>query len=149
MRLILMRHGKSAYPGGVADHDRPLSERGLRSAALMGGWLRRNGWAPDVALVSTALRAQQTWAGTGLTAAARSLPELYHADPDTMLRAARRTGAGCAMIVGHNPGMAALAGELVDEPPGHSRFFTFPTCATLVAEGGNALGFAVPRDLME
>ena len=30
--LVLMRHGKSGYPPGVADHDRPLADRGRREA---------------------------------------------------------------------------------------------------------------------
>ena len=40
--LILMRHGKSGYPEGVADHERPLAERGQREAGLAGDWLRAN-----------------------------------------------------------------------------------------------------------
>ena len=32
--LILLRHAKSDYPDGVADHERPLAKRGIREAAL-------------------------------------------------------------------------------------------------------------------
>ena len=28
--LLLLRHAKSDYPAGVADHDRPLAARGVR-----------------------------------------------------------------------------------------------------------------------
>src|SRR5438067_2354566 len=38
--LVLLRHAKSAYPAGVADHDRPLAPRGKRQAGLAGDWLR-------------------------------------------------------------------------------------------------------------
>ena len=147
MRLILMRHGKSAYPGGVRDHDRPLADRGRRSAALMGGWLQENGWLPDVALVSSAARAQETWAGTGIDAPMRTVAGLYLAPPEVLLKAARAEDAGTVMIVAHNPGLAVLASEVVDERPDHGRFMDFPTCATLVVEDGAVLGFAVPRDL--
>ena len=34
--LILLRHGKSGYPAGVPDHDRPLADRdvGIAEKAL-------------------------------------------------------------------------------------------------------------------
>ncbi|MGQ3295308.1 MAG: SixA phosphatase family protein, partial [Shinella sp.] len=35
-RLLLLRHAKSAWPEGVEDHDRPLSDRGRRDAPCMG-----------------------------------------------------------------------------------------------------------------
>ena len=149
MRLILMRHGKSAYPGGVRDHDRPLAERGRRSAALMGGWLTENGWTPDVALVSSAARAQETWESAGIDAPMRTVAGLYLAPPDVLLKAARAEGEGTVMLVAHNPGLAVLANEIVHERPDHPRFMDFPTCATLVVEEGEVLGFAVPRDLAD
>ena len=142
-----MRHGKSGYPGGTRDHDRPLAERGRRSAPLMGAWLTENGWVPDVALVSSAARAQQTWDHAGIDAEMRTIPHLYLAAPEVLLKEARGAGADCVMIVAHNPGLAILASELVEERPDHPRFMDFPTCATLVVEDGAVLGFAVPRDL--
>ena len=142
-----MRHGKSAYPRLTRDHDRPLSGRGRQSAPLMGTWLRGNGWLPDVALVSSAKRAQETWEQAGIEAEARTVARLYLAAPDVLLEEARATGAEAVMIVAHNPGLAVLASELADERPDHPRFMDFPTCATLVVEDGRVLGFAVPRDL--
>ena len=59
--LVLLRHAKSAYPDGVADHDRPLSERGLREAPVAGELLVERLPSVDLALVSSGLRAQQTW----------------------------------------------------------------------------------------
>ena len=40
--LILLRHAKSDYPDGVADHERPLAQRGIREAALAGDWIREH-----------------------------------------------------------------------------------------------------------
>ena len=47
--LVLLRHAKSDYPGGVADHDRPLAPRGEREAGLAGEWLRSGVIDPPVA----------------------------------------------------------------------------------------------------
>ena len=52
--LVLLRHAKSAYPDGVADHDRPLAPRGKREAGLAGDWLRANLPTIDAVLCSTA-----------------------------------------------------------------------------------------------
>ena len=53
-RLILMRHAKSSWADpGQRDLDRPLNKRGRRGAGLIGGWLKRKGYRPEQALVST------------------------------------------------------------------------------------------------
>ncbi len=57
-----MRHAKAAYPPGVADHERPLAERGHAEAPLAGRWLREHGAVPDFILCSSALRTRQTCA---------------------------------------------------------------------------------------
>src|SRR6266542_3720288 len=59
-RLVLFQHAKSAWPE-VADHERPLAERGRRGAPVMGRWLRDAGCVPDQVLCSTARRARETW----------------------------------------------------------------------------------------
>ncbi len=79
--LLLMRHAKSEYPAGVADHDRPLAPRGVREAALAGDWLRANVPAIDSVLCSTATRARQTLARTGIDAPVRYVERLYGATP--------------------------------------------------------------------
>ncbi|MFE3360591.1 SixA phosphatase family protein, partial [Streptomyces californicus] len=66
--LILMRHGKSAYPDGVEDHERPLAPRGEREAALAGDWLRATQRAIDAVRCSTAQRTRLTLAATGIDA---------------------------------------------------------------------------------
>lgn len=80
-----MRHAKSAYPDGIADHDRPLAPRGIREAGLAGGWLRANLPAVDAVLCSTATRARQTLAHTGIDAPARYAERLYGAAPGTVI----------------------------------------------------------------
>src|SRR5215469_17757042 len=87
-RLVLLRHAKSDWPEDVADHDRPLAPRGRRDAPLVGRWLARAGYVPDIAICSTARRAQETWRlasatlGSGPSAvgpAVRLEPRVYEA----------------------------------------------------------------------
>jgi phosphohistidine phosphatase len=159
-RLILLRHAKSSWASaGLADHDRPLNARGRRAAAAVGEWLRREGYLPDLVLCSTARRTRETTELLGLDAELRTLSELYHAEPAAMAGVLRRAGdAECVLMVGHNPGIAAVAAGLVERPPAHPRFPDFPTAATLVADftsgwadlragTGTVVGFIVPADL--
>ena len=119
--LILLRHAKSEWPDGVADHDRPLTERGRRDAPRTGAWLVEHGRVPDRAAVSTALRTQETY-----ELAAEAFPsspevelldELYAASAGEMLEVVRKTpeSVGTLMVVSHNPGTQLLALALADE----------------------------------
>jgi phosphohistidine phosphatase len=119
--LILLRHAKSDWPDGVADHERPLNDRGRRDAPHTGEWLVAHGRVPDRAVVSTAVRTQQTYR---LTAEAfpkapevLSKDELYAASAGEMLEVIRETpeSIGTLMIVSHNPGTHYLALALADE----------------------------------
>jgi phosphohistidine phosphatase len=120
-RLILLRHGK-AEPDSVSgeDFDRRLAPRGVRESADMGARLCDMGFAPDVALVSTAARARGTWEAASV-AFPNTRPSfeahLYHADSATIRDAARGALASCAtvMIVGHNPGLQELTVQLLRE----------------------------------
>ena len=59
--LVLLRQAKSAWPDGVADHERPLAKRGRRDAPAVGRWLRDHELTPQVALVSSARRTVETF----------------------------------------------------------------------------------------
>ncbi|HEV2532812.1 SixA phosphatase family protein [Phenylobacterium sp.] len=120
-RLILFRHGKAENESASGDDfDRRLAPRGLRESAEMGETLARLGLIPDVALVSPAARAQETWAAAQPAfpqARTQLEPELYNADPGTILQAAEAAGRGCGvvMVVGHNPGLQELTVRLLVE----------------------------------
>ena len=58
--LLLLRHGKSDSPAGVADFDRPLKQRGRQASAQIGRWRIDNGLIPDFMLSSPANRAIAT-----------------------------------------------------------------------------------------
>jgi len=120
-RLLVVRHAKADYPDGVADVDRPLTERGERDAEALGRWLVRERMVPDVVLVSTAERAARTWAlaAQALTDAEPEVHRerrLYNADADTVLELVRHTGgeAHTVAVVGHEPGLSTLARTLAD-----------------------------------
>lgn len=161
LRLILMRHTKSDWGApALADHDRPLNERGKRAAYALGNWMRARGYRPDLALCSTALRTRQTLTGLDLDTEARFERALYNANPTTILSKVKKVqGANCVLVVAHNPGIAWLAKSVLKAPPAHPRFDDYPTGATLVSdfripawsglsEGyGEAVDFTIPKDL--
>src|ERR1700761_7777574 len=112
-RLILLRHGKAEQRAASGeDFDRDLVERGRAAAAATGRRLAAAGFSPELALVSSAKRALETW-----RAAAPAFPEtrveetraLYHAGAGEMLSLAEGAEAGPGILVGHNPGLHALA----------------------------------------
>ena len=160
LTLILMRHAKSDWGSpGLADHDRPLNSRGLRDAPAMGQWLREKDHLPDQVLCSTATRTRQTLEGLRIDVSTTFLPSLYHAEPDTMHDALLQAQGRSVLMIGHNPGIAAFAEDLLEHAPDHPRFHDYPTCATLVAEfdlerwadlrpgTGRVLDFVIPADL--
>lgn len=118
-RLMLLRHAKAerAEPG-ERDRDRKLTPRGRADAPLIGGYMARHRLIPDVALVSPATRAQETWT---LVAASFAKPprtineeRIYNAGADRLIAVIAETSkARSLLIVGHNPGMHDLARQLI------------------------------------
>lgn len=158
--LILMRHAKSDWNDPLSDdHDRPLNGRGRVSATALGDWLRMKGILPDQALVSSATRTRETFARLDVTCDASFSDALYLASAGRMLSELKRATGQTVLMLGHNPGIAGFAHDLVKTQPKHARFHDYPTCATLVAEfkidhwGNLVLGtgrvreFVIPREL--
>lgn len=140
-RLILTRHAKSSWDDpAMADHDRPLNERGRAAAAELGVWLASRGYVPGEVLCSDALRTRKTWSGLAPalpgTPVLHLKPALYHAGPDVMLAVLRHAAEDCVLMIGHNPGIAEFAGRLVARPPVSAEFGRYPTGATLVCDFG-------------
>ena len=131
-----MRHGKSGYPDGVADHERPLADRGRREAALAGEWMVEDGLRIDVVLCSTSVRTRETLERTGIDAPTSYLDDLYGGSPEDVFEALRihvPQDAETALVVGHHPGMPATA--LTLDPAG--TIDRFPTSAYAVVEVGS------------
>ena len=142
-RLILLRHGKAEPDSETGeDFDRRLAPRGVQESADMGARLADMGFLPQVALVSPAARAKATWESAQAAfpnAETRFLDHLYHADSETIRRAAEEAGASVAtvMMVGHNPGMQELTIRLLQEGAAPSSLIAkaqrnFPTAAAAV-----------------
>ena len=120
LQLILMRHGKSDWDASYgADHDRPLAERGVRSAELMGRLLTGIDQKPDLVISSTAKRAHHT-----ALLASRSGEwdcelvtdrSLYGGGPHSVLDATERHAgeAQRVVLVGHEPTWSMLVTDLV------------------------------------
>ena len=149
-----MRHTHADWTPGQDDHARRLSTRGLDEARRLGSWLKRSGHLPDHALVSDAKRTYQSFAALELTCAVDLMAQLYLAEPAS-LRAAinAQCHTGCLLLLAHNPGIAELASILIQTPPAHPAFYTFPPGATLVlnwdSQDGSAqlIDFTTPADL--
>lgn len=172
-QLLLLRHAKSSWDDpSVADHDRPLAPRGIADATAMGAEMRALGLGPDIVLVSTARRTQETLELIGpfneaplidsleslYLASDRSLLDHLHAVPET---------ARSVLIIGHNPGLHNLALALIGPAAMAQRAGDamrlaekFPTCALaefaiatpwwgLEPAGARLVRFLCPRDLPE
>jgi phosphohistidine phosphatase len=118
-RLMLLRHAKADRPSGIGDHERPLTDRGRTDSARMGAYMAAAGLVPDLAIVSSARRAQETWTLARPAFAAdivqRDDRRIYEASAAAIAKAIGETGAETSslLLVGHNPGFHQLALELV------------------------------------
>lgn len=117
-QLFLLRHAKAEpEASGVLDHDRALTAKGRQEAGKIAQAMRKAGLAPEVVLVSTALRTRQTlaelengpvwdeWPNID------ELPQLYMATLPQLLGTIRDLPetVRSALIISHNPGLYELA----------------------------------------
>jgi phosphohistidine phosphatase len=117
--LVVVRHAK-AEPYAESDHARRLTDRGRADAADAGRFLAAAGIEPTHALVSDAVRTQETWAqlraslGAGIEEDIS--PAYFSASEAAVLDAVRLLPpeAACAVFVGHNPTAAHVARQLLD-----------------------------------
>ncbi|CAL9385170.1 MULTISPECIES: SixA phosphatase family protein [Streptomyces] len=141
-RIVILRHAKADWPDDVADHDRPLAERGRRDAPAAGRWLAASGIVPDLTLCSTAARTRETWKLVvhELPQRPRTVYEerLYEASLGELIAVVNEVPDDVVdlMLVGHNPGMHAMADALAGEAEEDARnrldHIGFPTSAAAV-----------------
>jgi phosphohistidine phosphatase len=168
--LLIMRHGK-ADPNkpGQEDIERPLAPRGHEATLSVAKWIERHALLPDVALVSTARRTQETWQVAEGIIGARTTTlnqeALYLASPGEILNqlAGVTDNIDTVIVVAHNPGLENLSQFLAGDDSNttaleHMRR-GFPTAALAVFElagdswsnlandGARLAEFVLPRDL--
>ena len=119
-RLIVMRHAK-AENFGSTDHERRLTDRGRADAEAVGARLRREGLVPVYVVVSSAVRACETWEAVaeaaGYTDVAVVFEEaVFNGGPHVVMDALRviPDDAATVMFVGHNPAVSYLCHFLDD-----------------------------------
>lgn len=153
--LLLMRHGK-AETNAPSDKERALADRGEAQGRLIGEYLDSQSISPQVVLVSSARRTQETWAAVLSTLPAFTgevivVDELYLGGRNEMYEAITRYGgeAGTVMVVAHEPTTSAVAAELADDSSDASSLaqvrIGVPTGSVSILTGG----FADWRDLTE
>jgi phosphohistidine phosphatase len=166
LTLILTRHAKSDWgTPSLPDYDRPLNDRGRRSAVALGRWLAEGEYRPAEVILSGALRTVETWGGMAPAfdpaPPVRAERRLYDASAERMLDVLRTTAASPVLLIGHNPGIGEFANRLAIAPPPDPRFDDYPTGATTVFRflreswadvgwgEGEVVDFVTPRQLMD
>ena len=146
--LTIVRHAKSSWDqSGLADHDRPLNERGRHAAPAVATFINKTYFGgaetpillprPDRLISSTALRALGTAQIMreimGLPTEALLLDsQLYLAEAAKILELVRGFDEGWRHVIlfGHNPGMH----EFVERILAREHVSKMPTCtAVLIA----------------
>jgi phosphohistidine phosphatase len=130
--LTLIRHAKSSWDDtSLADRLRPLNERGLRDAPVIGRRLAEHGDKPDLIVSSPARRAlttaQMIADEVGYPQHAVSLDDrIYDAPADGLLMVIRELDDQLHQVfmVCHNPAVEDLVGRLTS-----GKVTRMPTCS--------------------
>lgn len=131
-KLVIIRHAKSDWKDTTLDDfDRPLNERGLKNAPFMGKFLSHKNIIPDTIISSPALRTMQTaeLIAKEVSYEKAIIPNqyIYEAYVNTLQEIVSfiYDENEVVFLVGHNPGVSALAYMLCDLKE------SIPTCATV------------------
>lgn len=145
-QIFLLRHAKSSWSHpGLEDFERPLNERGVKTAAAMGHYMSRQGLVPDMILCSPSVRTLATLEGLkgGLGHALQSVavdinPRIYEASYMDLLTLLQGLGPdrNRVLLIGHCPGIAHLASRLANGQGDAAALDKldekFPTCSLAV-----------------
>lgn len=128
--LTLIRHAKSDWNNDLSDFDRPLNQRGLNDAPIVGKYLSTNIPKPDLIISSPAVRADSTakiiakelnYPGEKIV----SQDELYLCSISEYIEILieQHIKVNHIIIVSHNPGTTGFANILTN-----SNINNVPTC---------------------
>ena len=142
--LTILRHAKSSWNDPhLEDFNRPLNERGWKSARRVGRELEKRGVKFDLVIASPAARVRETIDGLAeklpLNVEIRFEPRMYAASEEMLLRIVRdiRESSHAPLLVGHNPGLQQLIVALTHNDPGDLRSCVeekLPTAALVAIE---------------
>lgn len=139
-RITLLRHAKAVPDERGDDHGRILAPQGKEAATALGDWLREHDLLPELVLCSTATRTRETLAALNAILPTELHKSLYLGSAGDMLALLHKADDAVRhiMIVGHNPGMHAMAAVLargyVREADADAIVHRYPTCG-LVSMG--------------
>lgn len=156
--LLVMRHAKSDWSADHgSDHDRPLNDRGVRSARVMGELLAREDLVPELVISSTAHRARRTAEiaieSGGWDARLVLDPAFYGSGVAEVIEVASSAPpVQRLMLVGHQPTwsmlVAALSGQRVEMKTATVAIieFGFDDWPALTERRGRVVEVLQPRD---
>lgn len=133
-KLMIVRHAKSDWDNAsLSDFDRPLNNRGMKTAPDMAKRLLNKGIIPQYLLSSPALRAKTTsniFAKTLGLAETKYNKAIYEASYPTLLKIVNGlpNSYNFVAMFGHNPGFSDLLYNLTGE------FYDMPTCAVAIID---------------
>lgn len=125
--LLLLRHGKSSWESaGLGDHERPLTDRGIRACQQIARLIFEQQLMPDSVRCSTAVRTCETWQVLNATWAEMGVKhppcqtesQLYLASVSSLAEIIRATDDATVqrlMLIGHNPGLEELFSQLTSQ----------------------------------
>ncbi len=139
--LYILRHAKAVtWTPTSDDFSRVLQASGQRDAENLASWITAHLALPDCIVCSPSQRTRETLAPllcgqTQLESVTHFLPQLYHSTLRTLQAALDATFAEFdrVLIVGHNPGLEVLAGEVMHRNH-YSDFSRLPTGTLVVID---------------
>jgi phosphohistidine phosphatase len=110
-KIFIIRHAKAEYNSNIDDHERCLTDKGIRDCAKVAGFLHTKKASPELILCSSAKRTQDTIKHI-LSSLSREIKinisdALYRAGVDEIISeiSAVNDNISQIMIVCHNPGI--------------------------------------------
>lgn len=132
-KIIIIRHSKSSWSEvGLADFDRPLSERGENDADLMSKKLLKKASKIDLLISSSSKRTRLTsnyFINQINIKSVRYIDELYHASSDEIFNILVNIdkSINSLILVGHNPGLTNFINNLT-----HLNLYNLPTSGIVI-----------------
>jgi phosphohistidine phosphatase len=117
MHIYFLRHGDASSNSRYSDSDRPLTDLGMRQAALAGALLQRMNTVIDAAISSPLKRAQDT-ASIVLSSTDKRLISFSEllingSDPQHLLNQLDKLRESSVLLIGHEPYLSELISLLI------------------------------------